>query len=153
MAPARANSGISQSPCIGGGFAWGYPEAARPNSLLGRGAGTTWIHGKSAGFSWLVAPVEVARASPEAIVAFGFHGSRLLRVVFAGPLEGDRRLRRDGRLRAVHRVLDAGLLLGLEQRVVVERILVLVAVERQLLVEVRVPFLQLEMILDDLREK
>src|SRR5207249_7489344 len=99
MAPARANSGISQSPCIGGGFAWGYPEAARPNSLLGRGAGTTWIRGKSAGFSWLVAPVEVARASPEAIVGFGFHGSRLLRVVFAGPLEGDRRLRRDGRLR------------------------------------------------------
>jgi hypothetical protein len=83
----------------------------------------------------------------------GFHGSGLLVIFFAGPLEGDCRLRRDGRLGAVHRVLDAGLLLGLEQRVVVERILVLIAVEWQLLVELRVPLLQCEMILDDLREK
>jgi hypothetical protein len=37
--------------------------------------------------------------------------------------------------------------------VIVERILVLVPVERQLVVELRVPLLQREMILDDLREK
>src|SRR4029079_4295952 len=100
---------------------------------------------------FLVAPVEVARASPEALVRFPRDG--LLVIVFAGPLEGNGRLRRDGRLGAVHRVLDASLLLGLEQRVVVERILVLVALERQLVVELRVPLLQREMILDDLREK
>src|SRR5207247_10128287 len=99
----------------------------------------------------LIAPVEVPRASPESVM--GFHRSGLLVIFFARPLEGDGRLRRDGRLGAVHRVLDAGLLLGLEQRVVVDRILVLVAVEWQLLVELRVPFLQREMILDDLRKK
>src|SRR4051794_4259033 len=119
-----------------------------------RSEGTSQIRGKSTDFlRELVAPVEVARASPEAIVTFDSSGLRLLVVFFAGPFEGDRRLRRDGRLCAVHRVLDAGLLLGLEQRVIVERILVLVAVERQLIVELRVLFLQLEMILDDLREK
>src|SRR5947208_7405119 len=126
-----------------------------------RRKGTSQIRGKSTDFprpevnSRLIAPVEIARASPEAVavVGFGFHGSGLLVIFFAGPLEGDGRLRRDGRLGAVHRVLDAGLLLGLEHRVVVERILVLVAVERQLVVELRVPLLQREVVLDDLREK
>src|SRR5205814_5294540 len=98
-----------------------------------------------------IAPVEVARASPETVVCF--HGRRLLRVVFAGPLEGNGRLRRDGRLCAVHRVLDAGLLLGLEQRMIVERIVVLVTIERQLVIEFRVPFLEREMILNHFREK
>src|SRR5206468_10010115 len=117
-----------------------------------RSEGTSWIRGKSEGFcAASIAPVEVPRASPESVV--GFHGSGLLVIFFARPLEGDGRLRRDGRLGAVHRVLDAGLLLGLEQRVVVERILVLVAVERQLVVELRVPLLQREVVLDDLREK
>src|SRR2546423_10737348 len=130
--------------------------ARRPAGQLSteRSEGTSQIRGKSTDFlRELVAPVEVAGASPEAIVPFDSSGLRLLVVFFAGPFEGDRRLRRDGRLRAVHRDLDAGLLLGLEQRVVVERILVLVAVERQLIVELRVLFLQLEMILNDLREK
>src|SRR3954447_17916388 len=76
-----------------------------------------------------------------------------LLVVFPGPFEGDRRLRRDGRLGAVHRVLDAGLLLGLEQRMVLERVLVLVTIERKLLAELRVLFLELEVILDHLREQ
>src|SRR5437763_5429968 len=152
MAPARANSGISQSPCISLGSAMGLPGGGHAELSTERSEVTTQIRGKSADFPReLVAPVEVARAGPEAVVSF--HGCRLLHVVFAGPLEGDRRLRRDGRLRAVHRVLDAGLLLGLEQRVVVERIIVLVAIERQIVVELRVAFLQLEMILDDLREK
>src|SRR5919204_4918480 len=101
-------------------------------------------------FRELIAPVEVAGASPEAVVRLD---SGLVQLVFAGPLEGDRGLRRDGRLGAVHRVLDAGLLLGLEQRVVVERIFVLVPVQRQLVVELRVPLLQLEMVLNDLGEK
>src|SRR5437764_9246901 len=154
MAPARANSGISQSPYISLGSAVGLPGGGHAKLSTERSEVTTQIPGKSTDFrenGELVAPVEVARAGPEAVV--GFHGRRLLHVVFAGPLEGDRRLRRDGRLGAVHRVLDAGLLLGLEQRVVVERIIVLVAIERQIVVELRVAFLQLEMILDELRDK
>src|SRR2546423_931828 len=132
----------------------GLPGGGQAKLSTERSEGTSQIRGKSTDFlRELVAPVEVARASPEAVVTFDSSGLRLLVVFFAGPFEGDRRLRRDGRLGAVHRVLDAGLLLGLEQRVIVERILVLVAVERQLLVELRVPLLQLEMILDDLREK
>src|SRR5205085_9873799 len=153
MAPARANSGISQPPCVEDGPPSGLPGRGQAKLSTGQSEGTSQIRGKSADFPRpkLVAPVEVARASPEAVV--GFHGGGLLVIILAGPLEGDGRLRRDGRLGAVHRVLDAGLLLGLEQRVVVERILVLVAVERQLVVELRVPLLQREVVLDDLREK
>src|SRR5205085_11799888 len=108
----------------------GIAGRAERNVPTEHSEGTSQIRVKWADFPrpTLVAPVEVARASPEAVV--GFHGGGLLVIILAGPLEGDGRLRRDGRLRAVHRVLDAGLLLGLEQRVVVERILVLVAVER-----------------------
>ena len=53
---------------------------------------------------------------------------------------------------AVHRVLDPRLLLGLEERVVLERILVHVLAERHLVLERRVAPLQLQMLLDDLGE-
>src|SRR4029450_3783954 len=46
-------------------------------------------------------------------------------------------LGRDGRFLAVHRLLDAGLLLRLEERVVLERVLGLVALEGQFCLEVR----------------
>ena len=63
-----------------------------------------------------------------------------------------RRRRVDDRLLAAHRVLDPGLLLALEERVVLERILVEVARERHLRLQRGVPALELEVILDDLRE-
>src|SRR6266536_339280 len=119
MAPPRANRGISQSPCVRGRFPRGYPQAAVPNKPLPSEAKVQARFAQNQqNFRELVAPVEVARASPQAVVCFD--SRRLLQIVFTGPLEGDSRLRRDGRLRAVHRVLDAGLLLGLEQRMVVE---------------------------------
>jgi hypothetical protein len=74
--------------------------------------------------------------------------------VLAGPRED--RLRRVGddvRLHAVHGLLDARLLLGLEKRMVVERVLDLVLVERHRGLELLVALLQLEMILNDLREE
>ena len=54
---------------------------------------------------------------------------------------------------AVHRVLDARLLLGLEERVVLERIVGHVLLERHLVLERRVAPLQLEVLLDHLREQ
>src|SRR5262249_19393162 len=111
----------------------GCPKAGRTELSTERKLVTSQIRGKSTDFPRLIAPVEVARASPEGVV--GFDGGRLVVDVFAGPLEGNGRLRRDGRLGAVHRVLDAGLLLGLEEWVVVERIVVLVTVEGQLSIE------------------
>src|SRR5262249_11699607 len=115
----------------------GKPGQLRPDSLRSPAAAQAFSAENPQDFSRLVAPVEVARTGPEAVVRL----DRLV-VVFTGPLEGDRRLRGDGRLGAVHRVLDAGLLLGLEQRMVVERILVHVALERKLVVELGVPFLE-----------
>src|SRR5262249_18801151 len=129
----------------------GCPTAGRAELSTDRKLVTSQIRGKSTDFPRLIAPVEVARASPEAVMSLD--GTRFVDVVFAGPLEGNGRLHGNGRLGAVHRVLHAGLLLGLEQRVVVERILVFVAVEGQLRVELCVPLLQLEVILDDLRKK
>ena len=52
----------------------------------------------------------------------------------------------------VEGLLDPSLLLGLEQRVILERILDLIAVERHLPIEVRVLLLQLEVILDHARK-
>ena len=57
------------------------------------------------------------------------------------------------RLDAVHRLLDPGLLLGLEQRVVLERILVLVPLDRHARIERRVALLQIEVIPDHLSEQ
>src|SRR5919197_3575079 len=98
----------------------------------------------------LVAPVEVAGAAPETRVELG-----VVDVVVGRPGERSR----DGVrghvavLHAVHRLLEARLLFGLEQRMVLEWILGLVAPERHGRLEVRVPALQLEVILDDLCEQ
>src|SRR5882724_175926 len=95
----------------------------------------------------LVAPVEVAAAAPEAFL--GIRAGGLLGRLLAGPRE-HRRLGSDNRFLAVHGLFEACLLLGLEQRVIVERIRGLVVTERHRLLELGVPLLQLEMILDDL---
>ena len=50
------------------------------------------------------------------------------------------------------RAEHAGLLLALEERAVLERIVGAIAVDRHLAIEVRVPFLQVEVIPDHLRE-
>ena len=55
-------------------------------------------------------------------------------------------------LHAVHRVFEARLLLGLEERVILEGVVGQVPVKRHLVLERGVPPLQLEMILNDLRE-
>src|SRR5204863_4933378 len=95
-----------------------------------------------------VAPVEVAAAAPEALVGLGCH---LLGRLFAGPGHHGR-LTADCSLLAVHRLFEASLLFGLEQRMVVERVQILVVNEGHLVFEPRVPFLQLEVILDHLGE-
>src|SRR2546421_3165355 len=92
----------------------------------------------------LVAPVEVARTAPEPGVVLR---RRLLVDLLAGP----RRRHRAGdgcRHRAVERVLDPGLLLGLEERMVVERVRDLVAAERHRVLEPGVALLELEVVLD-----
>src|SRR2546429_7359130 len=96
----------------------------------------------------LVAPVEVAAAAPQAFLGFR---CGLLRGLLARPGQ-DSRLGIDSRHVAVHDVCEACLLLGLEQWVVVEGIRVLVVTERHRLLELGVPLLQLEMILNDLGE-
>src|SRR6188472_1390913 len=93
----------------------------------------------------LLAPVEVARAAPEAVVERG----ALDRLVLAGPRE---RLARLGGGHTVERLLEAGLLLRLEQRVVLEGVLDLVAVERHVAVERGVSLLQVEVLLDRARQ-
>src|SRR6185295_4341043 len=81
------------------------------------------------GAAGLVAPVEVARATPETGVALG---DRLRDKLLARP--GERadalQLGREFGFGAVHRLLEAGLLLRLEERMVVERVLGLVTVNR-----------------------
>src|ERR687888_410405 len=93
----------------------------------------------------LVAPVEISAAAPEALVGAG---TCVLLGVLAGPGEHGR-LGRDGRLLAVHRLLEPCLLLRLEERVVVEGIFVLVQREGHGVVEPGVALLQLEVILND----
>src|SRR6476619_649471 len=88
-----------------------------------------------------VAPVEVARAAPERV----FVGGRL-RLRREAQVLG-----RDG-LGSVHRLLDPGLLFGLEQGVVLEGVGARVLVQRHVLVELRVAALQLEMFLDYVRK-
>ena len=74
-------------------------------------------------------------------------GDRRLGGVLARP--GQRQgVQFDGGL-AVECLLDPSLLLRLEQRMILERILDLIVVERHVAVELRVLLLQLEMILDD----
>src|SRR5205814_1606894 len=65
----------------------------------------------------LVAQVEVARTAPETVVAVD---DDLLEALFARPWT---RRDRDRRLGPVQRLLEASLLLALEERVVLERIL------------------------------
>src|SRR6266851_4796018 len=97
----------------------------------------------------LVAPVEVAAPAPEAFL--GIRAGGLLGGLLAGPRK-HRRLGSDSGLVAVHGLFEARLLLGLEEWVIVERIRGLVVTERHRLLELGVPFLQLEMVLDDLGE-
>src|SRR5918994_890597 len=79
----------------------------------------------------LLAPVEVARPTPETFVEGGpLHGLRLALglVALAGPRQrGRRRLRR---LHAVQRLLESRLLLALEKGVVLEGVLDRVSVDR-----------------------
>ena len=71
----------------------------------------------------------------------------------SSPGHGKReRVQLDRRL-AVEGLLDPSLLLGLEQRMILERILDLVAIERHLAVEIGVLLLQLEVILDHACER
>ncbi len=62
-------------------------------------------------------------------------------------------VRDDGGLLAAHRLLEARLLLGLEEGVVLERIAVQVAVDRVRSLDRRVTALQLDVIFDDLGEE
>ena len=94
-----------------------------------------------------LAPVEVARATPEALVERGALGRRIL---LAGP-RGLRLGRR--RLAPIERLLEARLLLRLEERVVLEGVLDRVPVERHRRVEAGVPLLEVEVLLDRLRER
>src|SRR5438034_9847322 len=92
-----------------------------------------------------VAPVEVAGPAPETL---------FLRYVLLGR-PGVRRsgLLGDRRLLTVHRFLEPGLLFGLEQRMVLERILVFVPIEWPFALELGVALLELEMVLDHLCEQ
>src|SRR4029453_4906336 len=84
-----------------------------------------------------VAPVEVARSTPERILS-GFHAF-VTRAGKAGLLHPGG---------AVGGVLDPRLFLGLEERMVLEWILDPVAVDRHVALELGVLALQLEVILD-----
>src|SRR5436190_3212508 len=97
-----------------------------------------------------VAPVEISAAAPQ-ISAFRSIWACVLGGVLAGPGE-HRRLVGGGRLVAVHRLLQPRLLFGLEQWVVVKWICVLVVTEGHRLLEPGVPFLQLEVVLNDFGE-
>src|SRR3954453_4578720 len=104
----------------------------------------------------LIPPVEVASAIdlPETGI-LDLACGRVLRGLFTGPgKRRDRlgRVRHEVGLPAVHRLFEASLLLGLEQRVVLERVSGLVSVHRHLAIEVRIPLFQLEVILDHLRK-
>src|SRR3954466_4981752 len=90
----------------------------------------------------LIPPVEVARAIdlPETGI-LDLACGRVLRGLFTGPGKRcDRlgRVRDEIRLDAVHRLFDSSLLLGLEQRMVLEWIVGLVSVDRHLPIEVRI---------------
>src|SRR5262249_46855528 len=97
----------------------------------------------------LVAPVEIPGLRPEMALD-------LVRRVLFGlfPRPGEHRRLRDARvLCAVLRLLETSLLLGLEQRMVVEGVLGLVVPERHRVVEPRVAVLQREVVLDHLSER
>src|SRR4051794_19813466 len=127
----------AQGCCTGAGASW--PETTRDGlcSSLER----LLCGGRS------VAPVEVARAAPQALVCAGDRVERVLTRPGMRHL-GDL----DGRFGSVHRLLETSLLLGLEERVIVERILRLVARDRHVVLEVGVLALELEVFLNDLAE-
>src|SRR3954454_14973226 len=135
-APGAAASAAHRAACARPGGAW--------CRCPGRRSRRARRPARAAAAAALVAPVEVARLAPEAFLL----GLRLVgRPGERGALLGD------CRLLAVHRLLDAGLLLGLEERVVLEGVLGLVTVDRQLAFELRVLLLQFEMVLDHLRKQ
>src|SRR3954453_14245735 len=131
---------------------------ATRNQLLREGAGEARAPPRSS-----VAPVEVAGAIdlPEAGILDRSCGrGSILRGRLTGPgqVRNSARaravaLRGEVRLHAVHRLLEARLLLGLEQRMVLERIVGPVTVDRHLPVEIRILLLQIEVIPDHLREQ
>src|SRR5262245_11849001 len=105
--------------------------------------------GRAGGCS--VAPVEVARTAPE--IAFGVRlGKRRIGLLTGRPGEDELVLCRDG-LGARERLLEAGLLLRLEQRVILEWVLRSVLIDRHLPLEPGVTPLELEMLLDHLGER
>src|SRR5262245_23168194 len=141
-------------PALGARHADGVRKFAAfrgPRSTEGsRAPSEISTRGKCAALSAeLVAPVEVARATPEAAL-----GRLLLPLLggLAGPRAGGD-LGDDVGLDAVHRLLDPRLLLALDERVVLERVLDRVVLDLHRVFEVRVLLLQLQVILDDLREE
>src|SRR4051794_15247233 len=135
-APGAAASAAHRAACARPGGAWCRCPGRRSTRARRRA--------RAAAAAALVAPVEVARLAPEAFLL----GLRLV----SRPRERSALLG-DARLLAVHRLLDPSLLLRLEERVVLERVVGLVAVDRELTLELRVLLLQLEMVLDDLCEQ
>ena len=127
------------------------PAVARSGARgrAARGAGLPRRHGCPGAPRARVAPVEVARPRPETGVGV-LAGRGLL---LGRPPERGSVRELGGVDLAVHRLFESSLLLGLEQRVVLERILALVPVERKLLLEPRVALLQREVLLDDLGEQ
>jgi uracil-DNA glycosylase len=109
-----------------------------------------------------VAPVEVAGAidGPETGVldlACRCRGNRVRRRRLRGLLAGPRQVhvgavRNEVRIDSVHRLFQARLLLGLEQRVVLEGICGFVALDRHSRIEIRVPLLEFKVIPDHLSE-
>src|SRR5438067_9217807 len=83
----------------------------------------------------LVAPVEISAFPPETFFTVG--DGHVSDGLLAGPRRNGR-IQGDDRLLAVHRLLEAGLLLGLEERMVVEGVRVLVMPERHRILESRV---------------
>src|SRR5262245_23320786 len=101
--------------------------------LAGRGRGA------------LLAPVEVARPAPEALVERGPLERLVVLLTLAGPGQGGGRL---GCLDPLERLLETRLLLALEERVVLERVLDRVVVDRHRTVQLGVALLEVEVLLD-----
>src|SRR5918992_3880373 len=117
-----------------------------------RTASSAYRRSRSSGVRCSVAPVEVARAAgPERLVEGG--AFRVLDRLLAGPREPLGARVEIGCGLAVERLLDARLLLALEERVVLERVLVQVRIERHLVIEAGVPSLEVEVVADRVCEQ
>src|SRR5581483_8907016 len=156
--------GLPRSPAPAAAGSKALSTEARKTALFRAGVPCRSASRCAAPASDLVAPVELAGAA--VVPETGLLGDR--RGVLGGGLVDDRgcdlfRARPDADvlearvaevgLDAVHRLLDAGLLLALEERVVAERVVVLVAVDRHRAVELRIALLQSEVVFDHLREQ